>query len=40
MTAVTEVDTIYELVDVYAIDLEDGELYYINSNQIYSDNAE
>lgn len=40
MTKIKEIDTIYELVDVYAIDLKDGKLYYINSNQIYSDNAE
>ena len=31
-----EKNTIYDLINVYAVDLSDGTLYYINGNKIYS----
>ena len=31
-----EKNTIYDLINVYAVDLSDGTLYYINDNKIYS----
>lgn len=37
MTAVKEIENIYELTDVYAVDLETGELYYINGTEIYGE---
>lgn len=36
MTTTKEVDSIYELGNIYAVDLENGELYYINGELIYS----
>lgn len=35
MSTTKEIEKIYDLQNVYAIDLEDGNLYYINGNQIY-----
>lgn len=34
--SVKEVNTIYDLKDIYAVDLEDKSLYYINGEQIYT----
>lgn len=31
-----KVNTIYDLINIYAVDLSDGTLYFINGNQIYS----
>ena len=35
-TTVKEIETVYQLRDIYAVDLTDDTLYYINENQIYS----
>lgn len=36
INSVKEIDKLYDLVDIYAVDLLDGSLYLINGNQIYS----
>lgn len=36
MNSTKEIEKIYDLVNVYAVDLSDGTLYFINGNQIYS----
>ena len=39
MESTLEIDTIYDLVNIYAVDLSDGTLYYINGSQIYSQSS-
>ena len=36
MNSTKEINTIYELVNIYAVDLSNGNLYFINGNQIFS----
>jgi len=38
MSSTLEINTIYDLANIYAVDLSDGILYFINGTQIYSKN--